>query len=137
MKNIYFILSLFRDDLFILHHPKTLLTFLLAISNRSFMLLCEGEKIVWYVTWRQASFESGPRTKMKSLVMYLSIFGIKRKQNELCYDKNAPPSLWFSFMAVNSRPTVCVIIRSMLFQSSTAVRLSWALKKLSHTFWNK
>ena len=44
-KNIYFVLSAFRDSLFIEHHSKSFLVSLLAISNRSFMLLCEEKSL--------------------------------------------------------------------------------------------
>ena len=44
-KKMYFILSAFRDNLFIEHHPKTFLISLIAFSNRLFMLLYEKKNL--------------------------------------------------------------------------------------------
>ena len=45
-KNIFFVFLVFRDDLLIEHHSETFLISLLAISIRSFTLLCEEKKLV-------------------------------------------------------------------------------------------
>ena len=45
-KNVYLVLSLFRDNLFALNHLKTLFSSKLAVSKSSYMLLCEKERFV-------------------------------------------------------------------------------------------
>ena len=45
-KNVYLVLSLFRNSLFALNHLKTLFSSKLAVWKSSFMLLCEKNRFV-------------------------------------------------------------------------------------------
>ena len=45
-----FVLSAFKDNLFIVHYSKTFMISSLAISNRYFMLLCEEKNLYHWQT---------------------------------------------------------------------------------------
>ena len=45
-----FVLSAFKDNLFIVHYSKTFMISSLAISNRYFMLLCEEKNLSHWQT---------------------------------------------------------------------------------------